>query len=189
MKIDMKTFWREILIGILILLLCWVGCQKPVQYVQGNVEIVRRDTIRLSDTVKVPGATLREWRKIFLPVHDTVYTIVEGMKTDTFVSIDTAWLYTEVPVHQYRDSVRFEGGKILHYDIGTIGWLDTMGLTLKQEVYPDPISRKWDISANVIMSRENFAPGIGLYRGKAGFMYFYDIPRANHVIGFSYRFR
>jgi len=184
--INAKFFWREILIGVLIIFLCWLGCdRKPVQIVPGITEVVRVDTVIQIDSIRLPSPTVREWRKVFVPVHDTVYTIVDGIRVDTFYTKDTAWLYTDVPVNQYRDSFPVPYN-YLHYDISTIGWIDSISFDFR--ALPVQNESRWKWVAGILLGPQNLAPGIGGNFGKTGVMYFYDIPRSNHMIGLTYRF-
>ena len=113
LKINLKAFWREILIAILIALLIWVSSSQKVVTVGSSDTICHTDTISHS----VPGAKVIRYQKVRLWHIDTVQVVT--MDSVESVRLDTAWLYTDVPVQEYVDTA---------YYVRTLGWLDSISI-------------------------------------------------------------
>lgn len=113
LKINLKAFWREILIAILIALLIWVSSSQKVVTLGSSDTICHTDTISHS----VLGAKVIRYQKVRLWHIDTVQVVT--MDSVESVRIDTAWLYTDVPVQEYVDTA---------YYVRTLGWLDSISI-------------------------------------------------------------
>jgi hypothetical protein len=187
---NFKKYYREILIGILIALLLWVG-SKPIPSVPDPGYICITDTLWRRDTVNVPNPTLREWRKIYIPVHDTIYAILSEMVRDTLLYPDTAWLYTDVPVHGYTDSIRVDD-RMLRYDLQTIGWLDSISWSISsapQRPEPPRPSRWVSVYGDVMVGRNVLAPGVQLHIGSVYLRYNQNLQEWGGTFGFGYKIR
>lgn len=147
MKINLKAFWREILIAILIGLLIWVSGSQRI------VTVGSSDTVCIIDTIvqKVPAVVVR-YQRVLLTRTDTINV------SDTIQSIrlDTSWLYADVPVQIYKDT---------NYYIRTIGWLDSLHIHHSAHPVESPvldIPRRMSIHATLQAGHGVTAPGIQL---------------------------
>lgn len=183
MKFNLKNYWREILIGILIALLLWVSsADRPVK------NIHHTDTVCVVDTVvrNVPSPVRVEWRKILLSRTDTIYENLSAYDTTVIVRIDTSWLYADVPVNEYRDT---------SYYARTIGWLDSISIMLPKCVnIPDkPLPDKYlsgiTIFANTQIGSGVLAPGVSMSVKRLQLGYNYDILQKGGRLTLGYRIR
>lgn len=193
-NINLKSYWREILILLLIIILFWKGCgDGGIQIVPAVVTAPKPDTIYRSDTVRMPSPVVREWRRILVPVHDTIYTVTDG-RTDTIVirktdiRYDTAWMYTDIPVNEYRDSTQVDN-TIVNVDIRTTGWLDTLSWRVINLPKPELNGPPVGVSGEFMMSRGFLAPGITVHLDKVGFKYNYNMTQAQHIFGLTFRLK
>jgi hypothetical protein len=179
-KFNLKNYWREILIGILIALLLWISsADRPVQ------TIGHTDTICVADTITkpVPGATLVKYVKVKLPVHiyDTIthHQILNEYKT----IMDTSWLYTDVPMNEYKDT---------SYYVRTIGWLDSISIYRPQYqmITGDKMtSSPFTIFGNTQLGNGVVAPGVSLSVRKLQLGYNYNVLNQSGVVTVGYRIR
>lgn len=183
-KFNLKNYWREILIGILIALLLWISsADRPVQ------TIGHTDMVCVTDTVTnvVPGATLVKYVKVKLPfyVHDT---IVDHQITDHYITdIDTSWLYGDVPINEYKDT---------SYYVRTIGWLDSISIFLPKSVkskYDKSLSDKYlsgiTLFANTQLGNGVVAPGVSVSVRKLQLGYNYNVINQSGAVTVGYRIR
>jgi len=174
-KFNLKNHWKEILIAILIGLLIWVSsADRPTT-------IGSTDTICHTDTIiqTVPGATLIRYQKVKLPVYvyDTnVVNIIKDRKV-----LDTAWLYTDVPVNEYKDS---------SYYIRTIGWMDSISVVRTkcvQNIVKEPCSRSVTIFGNTQLGNGVVAPGMSISVRRLQLGYNYNVLNQSGVVTVGYR--
>lgn len=174
-KFNLKNHWKEILIAILIGLLIWVSsADRPTT-------IGSTDTICHTDTIiqTVPGATLIRYQKVKLPVYvyDTnVVNIIKDRKV-----LDTAWLYTDVPVNEYKDS---------SYYIRTIGWMDSISVVRTkcvQNIVKEPWSRSVTIFGNTQLGNGVVAPGMSISVRRLQLGYNYNVLNQSGVVTVGYR--
>jgi hypothetical protein len=181
-KFNLKNFWREILIGILIALLLWISsADRPQVTTIGN-----SDAICVTDTVTnvVPGATLVKYVRVKVPVyvHDTI-TAFE--LTDAVYIRDTAWMYADIPQNEYRDT---------SYYIRTIGWMDSISVFLTKTVktetanYP-PLSSQLSIFGNTHLGNGVVAPGVSVSVRKLQLGYNYNVVNQSSLVTLGYRIR
>lgn len=186
---NLKKYWREILIAILIGLLLWIsGADTP------PVHTTSPEIICITDTIvrHVPVPVRLGSRKIFLPHYDTVYQNLSGFAPsgvggkDTLIveRIDTSWLYADVPVQEYRDT---------SYYIRTIGWLDSVSVMHKS---CDPVPQRQKVSSygvtifgNVITGSGSVAPGIDISVRRLQLGYHYDVIQKGGRLTVGYRIR
>jgi hypothetical protein len=177
MKLNLKAYWREILIGILIALLIWISSSEPKIVRSGS-----SDTTCIVDTVTnvVPGATMVKYVKVKLPfiISDTV--IGDTVISDRLiVERDTSWLYTDVPMNEYKDT---------SYYIRTIGWLDSVSVYLPKAVKTK--SDKFTIPSlhiNTQMGPQHIAPGATLQYKKVQVGYNYNIIQGAGNVTLGYK--
>jgi hypothetical protein len=176
MKFNLKSFWREILIGILIALLMWVSSADRPQKNTGST-----DTVCVVDTIThvVPGATILKYVKIKLPVY-----ISDTVISDRVI-MDTSWLYADVPVQEYRDTA---------YYVRTTGWLDSISVYHpKCETMPartNPVQNYGvTIFANTQIGSGVLAPGVSMSVKKLQLGYNYDILQKGGMLTIGYRIR
>lgn len=179
MKLNLKAYWREILIGILIALLIWISSAEPKLVRSGS-----SDTTCIVDTVTnvVPGATLVKYVKVKLPyyVHDT---IVDHQITDHYITdIDTSWLYADVPMNEYKDT---------SYYIRTIGWMDSISVYMPKNVKTKSdnyLSGKLpSIHINTQLGAQHIAPGATLQYKKVQVGYNYNIIQGTGNVTLGYK--
>ncbi len=177
---NLKAYWREILIAILIALLLWVSsADRPIKTI-GNT-----DTVCITDTVTnvVPGATLVKYVNVKLLTYDT---IIDHQITDHYITrLDTSWLYADVPVNEYRDT---------SYYARTIGWLDSISVYRHLPVTTSPdhkITRSpyVTIFANTQIGSGVLAPGLSMSVKRLQLGYNYDILQKGGRLTLGYRIR
>lgn len=179
MKFNLKSYWREILIGILIALLLWVSSADKSTNTVGSSE-----TVCVTDTITkaVPAPALVKYVKVKLPVY-LRDTITDHKITDHYIT-DTAWLYADIPQNEYRDT---------NYYIRTIGWMDSISLfmpkceTIKQEL-PN-YGNKVTIFGNTMMGNGVVAPGVSISVRKLQLGYNYNVINQSGVVTVGYRIR
>ena len=181
-KFNLKNFWREILIGILIALLLWISSADRPQV----TTIGSSDTICVTDTITnvVPGATLVKYIKVKVLTYDT---ITDHTITDHYIT-DTAWLYADIPQNEYRDT---------SYYIRTIGWMDSISLfmpsyhvTIGEEMTQAPRwSSELSIFVNTHLGNNVVAPGVSVSVRKLQIGYNYNLINQSGVVTLGYRFR
>lgn len=182
MKFNLKNYWREILIGILIALLLWVSsADRPVK------NIGHTDTVCVVDTVvrNVPSPVRVEWRKILLSRTDTIYENLSAYDTTVISRIDTSWLYADVPVNEYRDT---------SYYARTIGWLDSISVYRHLPVTTSPdhkITRSpyVTIFANTHLANGVLAPGVTVSVKRLQLGYNWNLINQSGVVTIGYRIR
>ena len=181
-KFNLKNFWREILIGILIALLLWVSSADRPQV----TTIGSTDSICVTDTVTnvVPGANLVKYVKVKVPVY--VHDTITGFElTDRYIT-DTAWLYADIPQNEYRDT---------SYYVRTIGWMDSISVFLpkcdKTETVNNPSSFSSQISifGNTHLGNGVVAPGVSISVKKLQLGYNYNVINQSGVVTVGYRIR
>lgn len=182
MKFNLKNYWREILIGILIALLLWISsADRPVK------NIGHTDTVCVVDTVvrNVPSPVRVEWRKILLSRTDTIYENLSAYDTTVIVRIDTSWLYADVPVNEYRDT---------SYYVRTIGWLDNISVYMPNCVKTEPVnyppfSKQLSIFANTHLASGVVAPGVTVSVKRLQLGYNWNLINQSGVVTIGYRIR
>jgi len=179
---NLKAYWREILIAILIALLLWVSSADRPQKHTGS-----SDTVCVVDTVlrNVPSPVRVEWRKILLSRTDTIYETLSAYDTTVISRIDTSWLYADVPVNEYRDTA---------YYARTIGWLDSISVYRHLPVTTSPdhkITRSYDVTifANTQIGSGVLAPGVSMSVKRLQLGYNYDILQKGGRLTLGYRIR
>jgi hypothetical protein len=182
MKFNLKSFWREILIGILIALLLWVSSADRPQKNTGST-----DTVCVVDTVvrNVPTPERIAWRKVLLSKYDTIYTTLVDYDTTVIDRVDTSWLYADIPVQEYRDTA---------YYVRTTGWLDSISVYHpKCETMPvrtNPVQNYGvTIFANTQIGSGVLAPGVSMSVRKLQLGYNYDILQRGGMLTIGYRIR
>lgn len=181
-KFNLKNYWREILIGILIALLLWVSsADRPTQTIGSS------DTVCVTDTVtrNVPSPVRVEWRKILLSRTDTIYENLSAYDTTVIVRIDTSWLYADVPVNEYRDT---------SYYVKTIGWMDSISVFVPKCITtsPDhPITRSPDVTifGNTHLGNGVVAPGVSISVKRLQLGYNYNVINQSSLVTVGYRIR
>lgn len=175
MKLNLKAYWREILIGILIALLIWVSSSQPKIIRSGS-----SDTVCITDTLtkKVPVPVRSASRKIFVVSHDTVHTIVRAI--DTLMIQDTSWLYADIPLNEYRDT---------SYYIRTIGWLDSVSVYCPKVTSPKlPNFVNFpSLHVNTQIGTNHIAPGATLQYKKVQVGYNYNIIQGAGNVTLGYK--
>lgn len=179
MKFNLKSYWREILIGVLIALLLWISsADRSTQTVGSSETVCVTDTI----TKAVPSPTLVKYVKVKLPVyiHDT---ITDHKITDHYI-LDTAWLYADVPQNEYRDT---------NYYIRAIGWVDSVSVFVPKctqtETVKTPWPRELTIFGNTHLGNNVVAPGVSISVRKLQLGYNYNLINQSGVVTVGYRFR
>ena len=177
MKFNLKNYWREILIAILIGLLLWVSsADRSTQTVGSSETVCVTDTI----TNAIPSPTLIKHVKVKVPVYISDLVIRDSV----IVERDTAWLYADVPQNEYRDT---------NYYIRTIGWMDSISLFLpksvKTETVNTPWSRELSIFGNTHLGNNVVAPGVSISVRKLQLGYNYNLINQSGVVTVGYRFR
>lgn len=182
MKFNLKNYWREILIGILIALLLWVSsADRPVRTIGNSDTICHTDTINQNVPVPVRVGS----RKIYVTHYDTVYANVTQYDTTIVDHIDTSWLYADVPVQEYTDT---------SYFIRTIGWLDSVSVYMPKCVktepvnYP-PLSKQLSIFANTHLANGVVAPGVTVSVKRLQLGYNWNLINQSGVVTIGYRIR
>ena len=180
MKLNLKAYWREILIGILIALLIWISSAEPKLVRSGS-----SDTTCIVDTFTnvVPGATMVKYVKVKLPfiISDTVIgdTVISDL---VIVERDTSWLYTDVPMNEYKDT---------SYYIRAIGWLDSVSVYM-----PKTVKTKSDnylsgklpsVHINTQLGAQHIAPGATLQYKKVQVGYNYNIIQGAGNVTLGYK--
>jgi hypothetical protein len=201
-KFNLKNFWREILIGILIALLLWISsADRPQVTTIGN-----SDTICVTDTVTndVPGATLVKYVRVKVPIitgPDTSgiwdyllqnqeyvtlpYTFDDSYFQTPHITKDTAWMYADIPQNEYMDTSFF---------VRTIGWMDSISIFLPKTVktetvnYP-PLSSQLSIFANTHLGNGVVAPGVSVSVRKLQLGYNYNVVNQSSLVTLGYRIR
>jgi len=181
MKFNLKNYWREILIGILIALLLWVSsADRPVK------NIGHTDTVCVVDTVvrNVPSPVRVEWRKILLSRTDTIYENLSSYDTTVISRIDTSWLYADVPVNEYRDT---------SYYARTIGWLDSISIYHPQYEFTtgDKMTQSSPVTifGTTHLGNGVVAPGVSISVKKLQLGYNYNVINQSGVVTIGYRIK
>ena len=178
MKLNLKAYWREILIGLLIGGLIWVSSSTPK-----IVRIGSSETICITDTITrmVPGATLLRYQTVKIPVyvHDT--NVVNIVTKE--IIVDTAWIYADVPLQEYKDT---------SYYIRTIGWLDSVSVYVPKELPKFDNFKNGKITLpslyiNTQIGQEHFAPGATLHYKKVQVGYNYNLIHATGNVTLGYK--
>jgi hypothetical protein len=176
MKLNLKAFWREILIGILIALLIWISSAEPKLVRSGSSQ-----TTCIVDTVTnvVPGANVLKYVKVKVPVyvHDTIvdHQIIDHYITD----IDTSWLYADIPLNEYKDTT---------YYIRTIGWLDSVAVYVPKNVKTKPVNFILpSLYINTQLGPQHIAPGATLQYRKVQVGYNYNIIQGAGNVTLGYK--
>lgn len=177
-RFNLKNYWREILIGILISLLLWISsADRPTQ------TIGHTDTVCVTDTITkaVPSPTLVKYVKVKVLTYDT---ITDHQITDHYI-VDTAWLYEDVPQNEYRDT---------NYYIRTIGWMDSISVFVPKCVKTEtvnntPFSSQISIFGNTHLGNGIVAPGVSISVKKLQLGYNYNVINQSGVVTVGYRIR
>lgn len=181
MKFNLKKYWREILIAILIALLMWVSSADKAVTNTGSSE-----TVCITDTVvqRVPGAVRVGWRKIYLSHYDTIYANVVQHDTTVVARIDTSWVYTDIPVNEYRDT---------GYYLRTIGWLDSLEVynTACREVKVAAAPGALDVTiyGNTMLGSGVVAPGATISVKRLQLGWNFNLINQKGTVTLGYRFR
>lgn len=180
MKLNLKAYWREILIGILVLLLIWVSSSVPKVIRTGSSEtICRTDTIIVSN----PVGNVVKYVKVLVPVTDT---IIDTLDIDHYITkIDTSWLYADIPTNVYDDSL---------YYVKAIGWVDSI------VIYENKLSRNdltKDVKTNNVQIPEIYfntqvgtqlmAPGINLLYKRVQVGYNFNLIDGSGCVTIGYK--
>ncbi len=159
-----KRYWREILIAGLIGLLIWTNANTPTKHTGSSHTVCIIDTLYM----EAPVRTIVRYQRRLVPVFDTITSVY----TDTLwqYRVDTSWLYADIPVQKYTQgyslsvsdtsmnswlispttATQRHGRHIA--DVGimvrTIGWLDTIAVTLHRPLSSvdssmKPPQREW----------------------------------------------
>ena len=179
MKLNLKAYWREILIGLLIGGLIWVSSSTPKIVRTGSSE-----TICITDTITrvVPGATLLRYQTVKIPVyvHDT--NVVNIVTKE--IIVDTAWIYADVPVQEYKDT---------SYYIRTIGWLDSVSVYMPKELpkFDNFKNDKQGVTffINTQLGNNAIAPGISMSVRKLQIGYNHNVINKTASLTIGYRLR
>lgn len=181
MKFNLKSYWREILIAILIGLLLWVSSADKSTNTVGSSE-----TVCVTDTITkaVPSPSLVKYVKVKLPVY-LRDTITDHKITDHYITQDTAWLYADIPQNEYRDT---------NYYIRTIGWMDSISLFVPQYHVTTGSEMTQSSSAvtifgNTMMGNGVVAPGVSISVRKLQLGYNYNVINQSGVVTVGYRIR
>jgi hypothetical protein len=130
----------------------------------------------------VPGATLLRYQTVKIPVyvHDT--NVVNIVTKE--IIVDTAWIYADVPVQEYKDT---------SYYIRTIGWLDSVSVYVPKELpkFDKSENDKQGVTffINTQLGNNAIAPGISMSVRKLQIGYNHNVINKTASLTIGYRLR